>query len=143
MQDSSRYTGRCVCGSVRVAINGEAIATRQCWCRQCQHIAAGGATNNAIFHGEDVRIAGILAHSTWPAASGNALTHYFCPSCGTQIYAQTSARPHLKTVRLGIIDAPHDLAPQAIIWIDEAPAWAQFDSDLDQWPRQPPPPAAS
>ncbi|MEL0254024.1 MAG: GFA family protein, partial [Novosphingobium sp.] len=76
------YTGRCACGSVRLEITGEPIATRQCWCRQCQQIAAGGPTNNAIFKGEDVSIAGALAHGAWQADSGNTLTFHFCPSCG-------------------------------------------------------------
>lgn len=134
------YTGQCACGSVTLAIAGEPIATRQCWCRQCQQIAAGSPTNNAIFKSEDVAITGALAHNIWTAASGNTLSFQFCPACGTQVYAQSSARPHLKTVRLGAIDEPHGLAPQAIIWTDDAPAWAVFDPALEAWPQQPPPP---
>ncbi len=133
------YTGQCLCGSVKLAISGETIGTRQCWCRQCQQIASGGPTQNAIFKADDVAITGQVAHSEWIAASGNALTFHFCPSCGTQIYAQSSARPHLKTVRMGAIDAPHDLKPQVAIWTEDAPAWAVIDPLLEQWPQQPPP----
>jgi MoxR-like ATPase len=60
--------------------------------------------------------------------------------CGTQVYAQSSARPHMKTVRFGVIDQPHDLAPQAIIWTQDAPDWAVFDPALERHPRQPAPP---
>jgi hypothetical protein len=62
-------TGRCECGAITLAI-GAALATRQCWCRQCQTLAAGGPTNNAIFPAEAVAIDGPLASSTWTAASG-------------------------------------------------------------------------
>ncbi|HKR93076.1 GFA family protein [Novosphingobium sp.] len=117
---------------------GEAIGTRQCWCRQCQQIAAGGPTNNAIFRVADVTLNGDLASSTWTADSGNTLTFHFCPSCGTQVYAQSSARPHLMTFRLGVLDVGHDLRPQAVIWTDEAPDWAVFDPALERFPRQPP-----
>lgn len=134
------YTGRCVCGAVTLKLAGEPIGTRQCWCRQCQQIAAGGPTHNAIFKGEDVAISGALASSTWKAGSGNTLTFNFCPSCGTQVYAQSSARLHLKTVRLGMIDEPHGLKPQVIIWTQDAPAWAQIDPVLESWPQQPPAP---
>ncbi|MES2301843.1 MAG: GFA family protein, partial [Pseudomonadota bacterium] len=103
------YTGRCACTAVTLEIAGEPVGTRQCWCRQCQTIAAGGPTHNAIFPAESVTIAGALAASTWTAASGNTLAFHFCPSCGTQVYAQSSARPHLKTVRFGVINQPHDL----------------------------------
>jgi hypothetical protein len=134
------YTGRCACAAVTLEIAGEPVGTRQCWCRQCQTIAAGGPTHNAIFPVEAVAIAGALAASTWTAASGNTLTFHFCPSCGTQVYAQSSARPHLKTVRFGVINQPHDLAPQVIIWTDDAPAWAMIDPALESWPEQPPAP---
>lgn len=134
------YTGGCACGAVKLEITGEPIGTRQCWCRQCQQIAAGGPTHNAIFKVEDVRVSGPLAASHWTAASGNTLTFTFCPSCGTQVYAQSSARAHLKTVRLGVIDEPHGLRPEVVIWTEEAPAWAHIDPTLESWPRQPPAP---
>lgn len=134
------YTGRCACGAVALQITAEPIGTRQCWCRQCQQIAAGGPTHNAIFPADAVAIAGELGASSWVAASGNTLTHSFCPSCGTQIYAQSSARPHLKTVRLGAIDEPHGLRPEVVIWTDDAPAWALIDPALEQHPAQPPAP---
>ena len=132
------YTGHCACGGVKLAIAGEPIGTRQCWCRQCQQIAAGGPTHNAIFKGEDVVLSGDLAASTWVAGSGNTLTFHFCPSCGTQVYGQSSARLHLKTVRMGMIDEPHGLSPQVVIWTQDAPAWAHIDPSLEQYPQQPP-----
>ncbi len=137
------YTGRCACGSVTLSISGEPIGTRQCWCRQCQQIASGGPTHNAIFKAEDVTLNGDLASSVWPAASGNTLTFSFCPHCGSQIYAQSSARPHLKTVRFGALDEPHGLKPEVVIWTDDAPVWAVIDPALESWPQQPPaiPPA--
>lgn len=134
------YCGQCACGSVRLEISGEPVATRQCWCRQCQQIAAGGPTNNAIFNAEDVAIAGTLSHGTWQSASGNTLTFHFCPSCGTQIFGQSSGRMHLKTVRFGALDPDHGLRPEAVIWTDDAPGWAQIDPTVESWPRQPPAP---
>ncbi len=135
------YSGRCACGAVTLQIAAKPLLTRQCWCRQCQTIAAGGPTNNAMFPAEAVAIEGALGSATWPAASGNTLTFHFCPGCGTQVYAQSSARPTVKTVRMGVIDQPHDLAPQTVIWTDEAPAWAVLDPALAHFERQPPPPA--
>lgn len=134
------YTGRCACGAVTLRIEGDTIGTRQCWCHQCRRIAAGGPTHNAIFRAEDVTIAGELASSTWTAASSNTLTFHFCPGCGSQIFAQSSARLHLMTVRLGVIDEPHGLRPRVAIWTDDAPDWAVIDPALERWPGQPPAP---
>ncbi|MES2493259.1 MAG: GFA family protein [Pseudomonadota bacterium] len=133
------YTGRCLCGKVTLAISGEPLTTRQCWCRQCQQIACGGPTHNAIFKTADVTVTGDLAASAWDAASGNVLTASFCPACGTHIHGQPSARPHLLVVRLGVLDEPHGLKPEVVIWTDDAPDWALIDPALEQWPQQAPP----
>jgi hypothetical protein len=134
------YSGRCACEAVTLRIDAEAIATRQCWCRQCQQIAAGGPTNNAIFPADAVQFAGALSSASWQAASGNMLTFWFCPHCGTQAYAQSSARPHLKTVRFGFIDEPHGLKPEMAIWLSDAPDWAQVDPAIPHFDHQPPAP---
>ena len=134
------YTGRCGCGGVTLAISGEPVGTRQCWCRQCQQVSGGGPTHNAIFKADEVQLAGDLASNAWTAASGNTLTNWFCPSCGTPVYCQSSARPHLQTVRIGMLDAGHGLRPQMAIWTDDAPDWAVIDPALERFPQQPPAP---
>ena len=137
------FIGKCACGAVSARISADApIAVRQCWCRQCQQLAGGAATNNAIFPTEDVDLAGDLATHAYVAASGNTLTHSFCAACGTPVMAQTSARPHFRTMRLGFLDAGHGLAPDAAIWTSEAPAWAAIDPALKQFAAQPPAPPA-
>ncbi|MEO5587660.1 MAG: GFA family protein [Novosphingobium sp.] len=135
---SGTYTGRCACGEVTLAIAGEPVLTRQCWCRQCRRIAAGGPANNAAFRTQDVAIHGTLERHAYVAASGNTLTQWFCPSCGIHLTAQSSARPHLLTVRFGVIDEPHGLKPTAAIWTEDAPAWATVDPAMEQFAQQPP-----
>jgi hypothetical protein len=136
------YSGRCACGSVTASIEGAPIAVRQCWCRQCQQVAAGSPTNNAIFATADVTLRGAIATTSYVAASGNTLTHSFCAGCGTPVMAQTSARPQFRTIRLGFLSPGHGLSPSAAIWTEEAPAWAKVDPALEHFPRQPPPPAS-
>ncbi|HWL63829.1 MAG TPA: GFA family protein [Steroidobacteraceae bacterium] len=137
------YAGRCACGAVKLQIVGEPVAIRQCWCRQCQHMSGGGPTHNAMFRTGDVRIEGELAGHGYLADSGNQLTQWFCPACGNPVYAQSSARLQFRTVRLGVLDQPHDLKPTMAIWTESAPPWAVIDPTLDQFPRQPPPPPGS
>ncbi|MEJ0100699.1 MAG: GFA family protein [Pseudomonadota bacterium] len=134
------YSGRCGCGKVVLAISGEPVATRQCWCRHCQRIAVGGPTQNAMFLTTDVVIEGEVAPHSYAAHSGNTVTQWFCPACGTHIFAENSARPQIRGVRFGVLDQPHGLAPQMAIWTDEAPPWAVFDPALQRFAQQPPPP---
>lgn len=140
------YTGRCNCGAITLTIKAEPVATRQCWCRQCQKIACGGPTHNAIFPLEAIDLNGELAQSSYVAASGNTLTHEFCPKCGTNVHAYSSARAHLRTVRIGMFDEGHGLTPTAAIWLDDAPEGASIDPALERFAQQAPlpgPPNAS
>jgi hypothetical protein len=134
------YSGRCNCGAVRATMASDPVGVRQCWCRQCQKAAAGGPTHNAMFHTADVELSGEPAAWSYLAPSGNTLTMHYCADCGTQVYAQSSARPQFMTFRLGFLDEGHGLAPQVAIWTNEMPPWATLDPALESWPQQPPPP---
>ena len=136
------FSGRCACGAVSARIEGEPVAVRQCWCRQCQQQAAGGPTHNAMFQTDDIALTGDLAEHSYLAASGNTITHSRCANCGTPVMARSSARPQFRTIRLGFLDADHGLAPRMAIWTDDAPAWAVIDPALERHAGQPPAPVA-
>ena len=137
------YTGRCQCGAVTAKISGEPIGVRQCWCRQCQQVAGGAATTNAMFMEEHVALLGELATHAYVADSGNVLTQSFCPTCGTPVCGQSSARLHMRTFRLGFLDEGHGLRPTVAIWLDDAPDWAVINPGMEQFARQPPAPPTS
>lgn len=122
------YRGRCQCGAVSAKIVGEPVSVRQCWCHQCQQVAAGGATHNAIFKTEDVHLTGELKDHSYVAASGNTLTQSYCGACGTPVMAHSSARPQFRAIRLGFLEPGNGLRPTTAIWTDEAPEWAEIDS---------------
>ncbi len=134
------YSGRCACDAVKIAIEGEPVVVRQCWCRHCQQLGGGGATVNAIFPTQGVRAEGPVHWNEHLADSGNTLRWGFCAECGSQLFAISSARPQFQVVRLGAIDQPHGLRPQAAIWTAEAPEWAVLDPELERLPGQPQPP---
>jgi hypothetical protein len=137
---SAPYQARCQCGAVQATIAGEPVATRQCWCRQCQQLAAGGPTYNAMFHTADVALTGPLATHEYIAASGNNLTQSRCAECGTPVMGQSSARPQFRTIRLGFLEPGHGITPAMAIWTAEAPPYAVIDPALESHACQPPAP---
>ena len=137
------YTGRCASWAVTATIAADTpIAVRQCWCRQCQQLAGGSHSTNAMFLTDDVTITGTLGTHAYTAASGNTLTQSFCAACGTPVMGQVSARPQFRTLRVGFIQPPHHLTPQMVIWTDDAPAWAVIPAGLERHAKQPPLPPA-
>ncbi|OYT86625.1 MAG: aldehyde-activating protein [Burkholderiales bacterium PBB6] len=133
------YQGGCLCGQVRFSLNAEPVASRVCWCRDCQKLAANG-TANAIFPTEGLHITGSTSAFTSTADSGNELLRRFCPACGSHLFADSSGRPGMTVVRLGTLDDPSAIQPTANIWAASAPAWACLDTALARSDKQPPPP---
>ena len=132
-------TGGCLCGRVRYSASTDPIVTRVCWCRDCQHLAAGSATVNVVFLTEAVTISGPLHDYESIADSGIRMRRQFCEHCGTPVTSAAEARPHLIILRAGTLDDPEIANPSMAIWTDSAPSWACIDPEMARSSRQPPP----
>jgi hypothetical protein len=132
-------SGHCLCGAVAYTLAADPIATRICWCRDCQYLAPNG-TVNLIVAADALAVEGTLAEHTSTADSGNAVTRQFCPACGTHLFAKSSARPQFRVVRAGSLDDPSSVQPGMHIWSASAPAWACLDPGIERVERQPMPP---
>lgn len=131
--------GSCLCGAVRFRLRAEPVATRICWCRDCQRLAANG-TVNLMVASDALEISGSPAEYAKAADSGNQVRRRFCPACGTQLFSNSSARPQFTVVRAGTLDDPSSVRPTANIWAASAPAWACLDPALERVEKQPAPP---
>ena len=129
-------TGHCLCGAVSFTLTTDPLATRVCWCRDCQHLAANG-TVNLLVPAEALSVSGELSEYTKTADSGNSITRQFCPQCGTQLFAKSSGRPQFRVVRAGNLDEPSSIQPDMNIWTASAPAWACLDPALERVEHQP------
>lgn len=134
-------TGGCLCKAVRYRIAAAPIVTRQCWCRDCQYFAAGNASVNVCFPSNAISIEGKLGDYRSVADSGNVMHRRFCSNCGTPMFSEAEARPHLIFVRAGTLDDTSLANPAMNIWTSSAPHWACLDPKLPKVDRQPPPAA--
>jgi hypothetical protein len=124
---------------VRYTVAADPIATRVCWCRDCQYLAAGSATVNVVFPASAVTITGPLREHVKTADSGNRMHRQFCEHCGSPVTSMSEARPHLLILRAGTLDDPEIAKPSQTIWTDSAPSWACIDEALPKTAKQPPP----
>ena len=86
-------SGGCLCRAVRYTVAADALATRLCWCRDCQYFAAGSGTVNVVFPASSVTLTGPLRDYCSVADSGNRMHRRFCPQCGIHIFSAAEARP--------------------------------------------------
>jgi hypothetical protein len=132
-------TGRCLCGAIHWESSEPPIVTRVCWCRDCQYLGAGSGTVNACFRTGSFIVTGQTSDYPSVANSGNQMHRRFCSSCGTPLFSEAEARPHLIFVRVGTFDDPNLANPAMTIWTSSAPRWASIDAELPQVENQPPP----
>ena len=138
---NTEITGGCLCKAVRYRFTAQPIVTRVCWCRVCQYVGAGSGTVNVCFPTNAMTIEGETRDYRALADSGNVMHRRFCPACGTALFSEAEARPHLIFVRAGTLDDPEVARPGATIWTSQAPTWACIDTSLPKVERQPPPAA--
>jgi hypothetical protein len=134
------FAGGCACGAVRYQAAGDPVAARMCVCRICQRLTGGAGSVLAFFATESFAVEGRTGDFAAVADSGNIIHRQFCPECGTPLFSSAEVRPHLIGVRVGSLDDPSSVTPTAIVWTDEAPAWAYLNGDLDHYPGQMPAP---
>ena len=135
--------GGCLCGQVRYTFTAAPVATRICWCRDCQHLSSNG-TVNAVVPSASLQVLGEPSEYASTADSGHAVRRRFCGRCGSHLFADSSGRPGLTVVRVGTLDDPSAVRPTGNIWCASAPSWACLDGTLTADAKQPkplPPPA--
>jgi len=131
--------GGCLCGAVRYRVDAVPITTRVCWCRLCQYMGGGSGTVNVFFPSEAVTVTGDMADYVSTADSGNVMHRRFCPACGTHLFSEAEARPHITVIRAGTLDDPEIAKPEITIWTSAAPSWAALDESIPQMATQAPP----
>ncbi len=134
-------TGGCLCGEIRYEATSDPIVTRICWCRACQYLGAGSGTVNVCFPTAGFVVRGTPREHRSVADSGNTMRRRFCGTCGTPLFSEADARPHLIFVRAGTLDDPEIAKPVVTIWTSQAPSWACISEQLPKVDRQPPPAA--
>jgi len=138
LEGDMTLTGRCLCGAVRWESVEPPITTRVCWCRDCQYLGAGSGTVGACFRTATFKVTGTTSDYLSVADSGNRMHRRFCPRCGTPLFSEAEARPHLVFVRVGTFDDPELAKPAMTIWTSSAPKWACISDVAPRVEKQPP-----
>lgn len=134
---SKLVTGRCFCGVVQFSFDHLPVATRACWCRNCQYLSSGNASINAVFKTAGLELTGETRKYFSKADSGNMMRRRFCGRCGTPLFSEAQDRPDLMVVRAGALDDPAIGSPASFIWTASAPSWGLVNPMLPSCEGQP------
>lgn len=136
MGDIERQGG-CGCGAVRYRVTGEPIFVNNCHCRQCQQQTGSTGVVNAFFESEQVALAsGELSENTVAAGSGGPHVIVRCKACGTALWSHYPRLGRLGLgLRVGTLDEPGSVVPDAVIFISEAMPWVTLPAGIPSFER--------
>ena len=133
-----KAAGSCLCGQLRIEVDGDPVVMVHCCCTDCQKASGGGHMTNARFREEDVKITGGYTTYGVKAKSGNINYRHFCPTCGGRGFGTNSGRPGLVNVSVGILDDTSWFEPQMAIFMCDHRDWDRFPEDLPAFDEYPP-----
>jgi hypothetical protein len=93
----------CACGAVTVRLSGTVRSMFMCSCEDCQRATGAGHSAAFLMRASDITVDGATKSFARPADSGAIFTRWFCPDCGTPLYAQSSRATELVTVPVGLL----------------------------------------
>lgn len=118
--------GQCLCGAVRIAVQGDIWGAGACHCGQCRrqsgHVWASVSAMQA-----DVAISGEVR---WYRASDIA-SRGFCPVCGSFLFWKGDGAPDIG-IALGCLDAPTGLRLEKHIFVADKGDYYDIADGLPQ-----------
>ena len=125
-QTAERFTGGCLCGSVRLTASGRPYRVGLCHCLDCRKHHGALFYAAAIFPQDAVTVEG---------ETGEYRGRHFCPRCGSSVFATHADEIE---VHLGALDAPDQLMPTYECWTVRRESWlppfplkAHYDRDRE------------
>lgn len=117
----NRFTGGCLCGSVRLEASGAPYRVGICHCMDCRKHHGALFHASAIFPAEAVIV------------TGNTQDYngrHFCPQCGSSVFGVSADEVE---VNLGSLDAPDQFVPSYELWTIRREAWLPAFTDMKRY----------
>ena len=132
--DAPLLDGGCACGQVRYRLLGLPLFVHCCHCTRCQRETGGPFAHHAVIEYTRFEVLqGEADFVTVPTDSGGRHWVARCPSCRTAMWNEHGPRRAAtrsavtRYVRVGTLDDPQALPPQAHIFVRSRQPWLTLD----------------
>ncbi len=121
----------CLCGGVRLQINGELFAGINCHCNWCQKAHGGAFRSRALARAEEFEVvSGVDLIQYYESTPG--VHRGFCSVCGSSLFGKFDQNPDYFNVSLGIVDGDPGVRLQMHGFVDSKAVWYDITDDLPQ-----------
>ena len=124
--------GGCACGSVRYRVTSRPMFVNCCHCRWCQRETGASFALNAMFEADRVvLLSGTPEVVNTPSESGKGQKISRCPTCRVALWGTYAGSGEaVRFVRVGTLDDPGCLPPDAHIFTASKQAWVVLPADV-------------
>lgn len=132
-----KFSGGCLCGSIRYTILQQPILAYTCNCRFCQKDTGTAYRSALAILNENVELIGkdFSVYTYKSVEHGRELYKNFCPDCGTTISLKTERFPERQVIMIGTLDDPSQIELSTHMFAEEAFDWVEFPKDHVVYPR--------
>jgi hypothetical protein len=124
---SDTFEGGCACGAVRYRLTSRPMFVNCCHCKDCQRQNSSAFAINALIETDRIEmLSGEPKPIRMPTDSGGVHDIYRCPSCQTALWSDYGGRPAVRFVRVGTLDEPAALPPDAHIFTRSKLPWVEL-----------------
>jgi hypothetical protein len=125
------FEGGCACGAVRYRLGSPPMFVNCCHCHDCQRQTGTAFVINAIIETDRIElVSGAPEPASVPTDSGRPHDIYRCADCRTALWSDYGRRPALRFVRVGTLDDPSTLSPNAHIFTRSKLPWVGLPADV-------------
>jgi hypothetical protein len=123
--------GGCACGAVRYRLTSAPMFVNCCHCRDCQRQTGTAFVINAVIETDRIMmLSGEPEAVAVPTDSGRPHDIHRCPKCRAALWSDYGHRPGLRFVRVGTLDEPAALPPNAHIFTRSKLPWVGLPTDV-------------
>jgi hypothetical protein len=135
---STHYDGGCHCGAVRYTCTKAPDCTFYCHCTDCQKTTGSPFSIELMLADDGFETTGELASYVVVGDSGQPVTRWFCPRCGSGVYLECAADPGYVFVKAGSLDDAGWVKPEMHIFTATQQPWLRIADDLPAYDKAPP-----
>lgn len=132
MSRADAIEGGCSCRAARYRLTGAPMFVNCCHCRWCQRETGSAFVINAVIEADRVQLLqGQIECVPTPSASGKGQKITRCATCRVALWSNyAGAGDAVRFVRVGTLDDPDRLPPEAHIFTASKQAWVVLGSDV-------------
>ncbi len=125
----------CQCGELRMTLPGPSAAVVACHCLDCQRRSGSPFGVLAYYPKEALAIVGEARRYERPTASGGTFETFFCPECGSTVYARAGKHPAVIGVAVGSFADPGFPAPVRSVFEATKHDWVTIPGAVEHYPQ--------